>query len=518
MRELAGCSIRIWQVTGAGALRPLDPSEASVPDYLVVRDGRVESLDEHRFVGPLESLPGHWFELEVPEGISGVENLGRLLECLLEAERETELLAGELAHRYEEINLLYSIAETLGRTVSLTEACEIIVAEVAGVVGAGRGSIFVYDEGEQVLRPVAGCGIDVADFLPVDVADETSVAARAFRERQIVSFDPSADDAANRPSEKVRDQAYRGSAFLSVPILYPVPGAEPRAVGVINLTDRQGPDSFQLAHHKLMAATANQIGAAIENARLVERDLARQRLNQELALAREMQHKLLPRMSLSGEGYDFAAKCHPAEAAGGDFYKFFLLSEGRVGVVLGDVSSHGFSAALMMALVLSAVGIHGENTARPDEAIRRLLASVSDELASADMHLSIFYGVADLESGVLQFANAGHPHAFLMRPGSEALRLGASCPPLGLCDAAELRCEKVDWVPRESALVLFSDGIADVVGEKGVAFGESRVVETAERALREGALAAEVLDTVFTSLASFGGVVSDDQTLAVLKG
>src|SRR3989449_6301704 len=104
--------------------------------------------------------------------------------------------------------------------------------------------------------------------------------------------------------------------------------------------------------------------------------------------------------------------------------------------MIGDVTSHGFGAALIMALVMAASGIHAESAETPTEVLRRLEESLADELASTEMFLTVFYAVVDPKAGRITFANAGHPHAFLVstRTG-EAVRLEATRPPLGLANA-----------------------------------------------------------------------------------
>ena len=144
-----------------------------------------------------------------------------------------------------------------------------------------------------------------------------------------------------------------------------------------------------------MGAVANQIGAAVENARLVERDAQQQRLQRELELAHDLQLKLLPSPAVLQGDAEVAARCLPADSVGGDFYTFSRLGRGRVGVMLGDVASHGFSAALVMALVMSAAGIHAATSTTPDETSAALLDSLSTELARTEMHFSVFYGVLD---------------------------------------------------------------------------------------------------------------------------
>src|SRR5205814_6444517 len=111
---------------------------------------------------------------------------------------------------------------------------------------------------------------------------------------------------------------YKGKAFLSVPVLYGAPGQPSRPIGVINLTDRLGEDAFTAGDRKLVAAIANQIGAAIENARLAARDLSQQQMRRELELARGLPLKLLPSPLVLAARADGAARCRPAAAGGGD--------------------------------------------------------------------------------------------------------------------------------------------------------------------------------------------------------
>src|SRR2546430_16953355 len=101
--------------------------------------------------------------------------------------------------------------------------------------------------------------------------------------------------------------------------------------------------------------------------------------------------------------------------------------------MIGDVTSHGFGAALIMALVMAASGIHAESAETPTEVLRRLEGSLAGELASTEKFLTVFYAVVDPSVGRITFANAGHPHAFLVstRTG-QAVRLAAPLPPPGV--------------------------------------------------------------------------------------
>jgi sigma-B regulation protein RsbU (phosphoserine phosphatase) len=474
----------------------------------------VSPTDPSRWVAPVPGTDGYWFEIAEPTGDPEHAGavLGPLLADLVSAEGDTLHLAKLLAARYEEIELLYTISEILGRTIGLEQAAQTILEAVSSVVGATRASILVYDESAEVLRPVASLGRDVSRFGPLRVDSET-IAVRVFREGRIISYDPR--DPNSSPPKSESGRAYRGSAFLSVPILYPQPDGPPRPIGVINLTDRIGTDAFSGGERRLVAAIASQIGAAIENARLVARDVARKRLQHELELAHDLQMKLLPSPDHLGPGVDVAAICRPAETVGGDFYSFVRLSGGRVGVMLGDVSSHGFSAALVMALVLSAAAIHAAEEASPDDTVRRLLESVEADLAETEMHLSLFYGVVDPQHRSLHYANAGHPHAFRITGSGETVRLTATSPPLGLSGPETIAAESSEWVPGEDVLFLVSDGITDAQDASGERFGEQRGLELAIQHRTQSSQA--VVDAVIAAAAEFDSGRRDDRTILVLR-
>src|SRR6185436_11035210 len=137
-------------------------------------------------------------------------------------------------------------------------------------------------------------------------------------------------------------------------------------------------------------------------------------------------------------------------------------------------------AALIMALALSAAGIHASAAPSPEETLRRLLESIAADLAHTEMHLAIFYGVVDGERARLRYANAGHPHAFRVRRGGKAERLGATSPPLGLARSENIIGAEVSWEPGSDYLVLVSDGIIDARNGAGERFGEPRVLELIE--------------------------------------
>ena len=512
---LVGGRVRLWRFDGRALRLGAGPDPGAVP--AVPRSvGLAETPWGTVCLEPLGEVEGFWLEVGgLAEGAleGAAARVLPLVGALLDAERQRAFLAEELTSRYEEIDLLYAISEILGQTVQLEEATQIIAREVSTVVGARRASIMVFDESAGVLRTVAARGFGVDGLAPVRVDDECSVAARVYREGRVVAYDPS------HPADGAGDcgepRGYRGQAFLSVPICFGAPGSPLRCVGVINLTDRLGGDRFTLSDRKLVAAVANQIGAAVENARLVERDRRQQRLRHELELAHDLQLKLLPSPGVLQGDAEVAARCFPADSVGGDFYTFSRLGRGRVGVMLGDVASHGFSAALVMALVMSAAGIHAAAAVTPDETLSALLESLSTELATTEMYFSVFYGVLDPLAGRLSYANAGHPYAFRIPRFGEPERLEATAPPLGLAAAGSIQRRQVTWTIRHDLLVLWTDGLVDARNEAGEPFGERRLL--AQVCERRTEAPEAIVRAVLAEAEAFGSRPVDDRTLLILR-
>ncbi|HEV8176599.1 MAG TPA: GAF domain-containing protein, partial [Gemmatimonadales bacterium] len=236
--------MRLWRSDGS-ALQLTAGEDPGWSPTRPARPGLSPTPGGVAWLEPVTGAVGLWLEVtgqNEQDLRAAAPRVLSLVAALLESERQRAHVAEELAGRYEEIELLYAISETLGRTVRLEEASQIIVREVSAVVGARRASIMVFDEATGTLRTVAARGFAPEGLNPVPVADDCSIAARVYRDRRTVTFDP--EDPDSVPSECGGDRGYRGNSFLSVPITYAAPGTEVRCVGVMNLTDRIGGDRF----------------------------------------------------------------------------------------------------------------------------------------------------------------------------------------------------------------------------------------------------------------------------------
>ena len=494
-----GADVRVWrrQDDGWTCLYPSAAADGGPGP------GRTIVLDETG-LGPLE--------LEVRDGPRGGDPafLAAAVRQAFAHEKEARSAAHELSERYEEINLLYSIAEILASFLSMEQASTRMLQEVADVLGARRAALWVADETSQELHLKAEVGEEGLEG-PIPIDDGRSVTARVFRERQPVNL----ERGDQLPEGLLREPRPRGEEpYLSVPVNYTPPDGGSRTVGVITLVGRRTDVRFSAGDLRLLTAIASQVAAALETQRLVMESVRRERVEREMELAHDLQLKLLPDAARFAPGARLAARCVPADSVGGDLYHLFELPGARLGLVIADVSSHGFSAALIMALTMSAIAIYAQESGRPGEALRRVHESLIDELESTEMYLTILFAVVDPGRREVTWANAGHPHAFVVRADGAVDRLEATSPPLGTFALPDYGEERAPWGEDGDLLLLFTDGLSDAFsGESGIG-GEKALIEQVV-AMRDRE-PQEILDHIFDAAGDEESEIPPDDRTAVL--
>jgi len=505
-RAHAGAEVRLWACDHAGCRRVF-PAEAEASP--------LATFDPNSETWPVHPEDPHRLVVETTHGRVGQHAIDFLLESLRQVyryEREARSAAQELGERYEEIDLLYSISEVLGSVLSLSAAANRILSDVAEVLGARRAALWVEEPEEHLLNLAAAVGEDGLDG-PISVDDPRSVTARVFRERQPLNVERGHALPADTDSEPLR---HGPEAFLSVPINFTPRNGDPRTVGVITLVGRTTGVRFTAGDARLLSAVASQVGAALETHRLMAESVSRERLERELELAHHLQLKLLPETGPFEAITPLAARCAPADSVGGDFYYLFRLTEGRLGVMIGDVSGHGFSAALIMAMTISAAAIYVQEARPPADVLRQIHRALIDELETTEHYLSLFYGVVDPVRRRIEYANAGHHLAFRITANGEPVRLGATDPPLGTVPIDDYSEALVCWDENEEGglLCLFTDGLSDAFAGADGAAGEANLLREVIR--RRAHPPAEILEHLFRRAGRSTLFVPPDDRTAVL--
>jgi predicted ester cyclase len=248
--------------------------------------------------------------------------------------------------------------------------------------------------------------------------------------------------------------------------------------------------------------------------RLEQEIRERERIEQELQVARRIQHASLPKEVPDLEGWEIAPFYQPAREVGGDFYDFHLLSEDRLGVVVGDATGKGVPAALVMASTRSMLRALARAS---DYSPGEVLEQVNDLLVTdipPNMFVTCFYCILDPKSGSLTHANAGHDLPYLWH-GGEAEELRARGMPLGLMPAMRYEEKEVVIDVGESAL-FYSDGLVEAHDPKGEMFGFSRLRELVAEYGEERALEETLLEELY-SFVGEGWEQEDDITLLTLR-
>jgi sigma-B regulation protein RsbU (phosphoserine phosphatase) len=296
---------------------------------------------------------------------------------------------------------------------------------------------------------------------------------------------------------------------LAVPLIY-----KDKVIGVLDMEHtRRG--FFTDDHRRTMMTLAAQVAIAIENARLYE-EIARQerRLERDLALARELQTRLLPQTLPKLAHLELAAKFVPARTIGGDLYDFIPYSLSRLGIVIGDVSGKGAPAAIYAALVSGILRSHAPIEPGPAEMLSAVNLSLAERRIEAQF-VSIIYAVWDDEHRTLLVANSGLPRPIYVHDGKNQV-IEATGLPLGLFDDADYDEFRFKMKPGDM-FVFFSDGILDARNRKGELFGRGRVEQIVADC--SGRSADCVVDTLFKAAAEYSAGVEtfDDQTVVAIK-
>src|SRR5918998_181890 len=290
-------------------------------------------------------------------------------------------------------------------------------------------------------------------------------------------------------------------------------------IGLLNLGPRLSQQEYSADDRKLLSDLATQTAPAVRVAQLVRQQQReaqeRERIEQELRIARLIQQTLLPKTLPKLAGYDIAAYYQPAREVGGDFYDLFELEDGRLGLVVGDVTDKGIPAALVMATTRTILRVLAQRLLPPSETLKR-----SNEALVADippnMFITCLYAILDTESGRLVYANAGHDPPYLRQGDGNVEQLMARGMPLGLMPGMEYEEKEITLKWGESVL-FYSDGLVEAHDPHHEMFGFPRLQRLVGTHHSDES---SVIDFLLSELTNFTGEdweQKDDITLVNLE-
>ncbi len=269
--------------------------------------------------------------------------------------------------------------------------------------------------------------------------------------------------------------ALRAMKAADVKVVVPLV-SQGELIGLLNLGPRLSQQEYSADDRKLLSDLASQTAPAVRVAQLVRQQQRaaqeRERIEQELRVARLIQQTLLPKALPDTPGYELAAHYQPAREVGGDFYDFLELDDGRLGLVVGDVTDKGVPAALVMATTRTLLRAVAGRIDAPGEVLERVNDVLYPDIPP-NMFVTCLYAILDRETGRLHYANAGHDLPYMKHEGG-AKELRATGMPLGLMPGMEYEEKEVFLKPGESVL-FYSDGLVEAHDPRREMFGFPRL-------------------------------------------
>ncbi len=295
-----------------------------------------------------------------------------------------------------------------------------------------------------------------------------------------------------------------------------------RVFGALQLDRFQMGRPFKQDDLYLLTAVSLMVSTVLDNAQLYQESLVKERLQRDLAMAREIQLGYLPRdpVRLVGGTVDLVAELHPALEVSGDFYDYFPLPDGRLAFAVADVSGKGMAAALFMTLV-HALGRHlAQGVTRPADLIARLNDAVAQDNPNF-MFVTLVFGIYDAATGEVILAHGGHPPVFVRRRDGRVEELSyRGAPLLGMQQDIRRSEEATVHLEPGDVILLYTDGVTESPGhsDPNELFGPGRLTEELRNLNFEKPLptwTAELRQSV--TRFSGTGPLADDITLLALR-
>jgi serine phosphatase RsbU (regulator of sigma subunit) len=450
--------------------------------------------------------------------------LRALADTIALAVRNAELYHAERWQRRTEAYAsaaVLQVAQALARLNDLDAVLEFIVRATPLLVGAARCLIFLWDEGESRFR--------LADCYGLPAASRARVLDRVYGEDEF----PMLYGLRHCPEmASCTSEAWPGdSPAIPEPTLAdlfePPAGGQARRVvafrlavkadmfGALVVQEGQVAAEARPKWLEILSDIAQQTALSIQNYRYRQEMAERERMDRELQVARAIQQTFMPREMPGLQGWDLALAWRPARQVGGDFYDFFDLPGDRLGLVIADVADKGIPAALFMALTRTLVRAAAVLHPSPAAALAYTNALMTPD-AHRGMFVTAIYGVVDLATGRLVYANAGHlPPLVWRRATATTEKAGRGGIALGVLETAKYSDRHLDLAPGD-CLILYTDGITDAHSPAGEMYGLARVQALVDAAHCDSAHS--LLAAIDASVSAFaaGTPPADDLTMAVL--
>ncbi|HEX5228642.1 MAG TPA: SpoIIE family protein phosphatase [Bryobacteraceae bacterium] len=388
--------------------------------------------------------------------------------------------SGPGANNLSKLRSLVEVARALQSSLSTHDVLAAVVDAALSVTGAERGFLLLGKEDQlevTVARDRRGAPLDQTDLgVPRSLINRS---LRTRRDLLSMTFDPLGADGI-RPEMSVADLELR--SVVCVPLVQVRTGmlqetmatSLNNTVGVLYMDSRQAAADLSAGNREILQTLALEASTILENARLLEEERAKQRLEEELEIARSIQTGLLPGELPATGWFRACGSSIASRQVGGDYFDVRPSNPDLYSCVIADVSGKGVSAALLAALLQGAFVFASEGGGRIEDLMSRVNRFLI-ERARGEKYATVVYCTVD-RNGELRWSNAGHPKPVLVRANGELERLESTGMPIGMLDIAMYEV-KTAQLQRGDKIVLFSDGLSETANAQGEFFEKKALAE-----------------------------------------
>jgi sigma-B regulation protein RsbU (phosphoserine phosphatase) len=466
----------------------------------------------HKTIGILNVAAASWDSFS-PRALALLGSVGSQMGAALERARLYDLLQETRIH--EQAALLNFTNQLLGR-LDVGDLMSFLVEEVRQLLSVDACALLLPDEKDSsLLRFTAATGWrqdPVAEQRRVPADDRTGSGFVMRTQEPITLTDATTRETAPWMAGWLPQEAFESAAI--VPLV-----AEGRSIGAL-VVDARRQREFQESELRFLQLMANQAALALEKARLHREEIKRQRLEEELSVARQIQLSLLPAACPTAPGWDFAAHYKAARQVGGDFYDFFerTTADGRLQlmITIADVAGKGVPAALFMALSRTTIRNIAAGGEGPAATLRRANTLLMQDNRT-DLFLTAFCVALGLEDGRMVYANAGHNPQLWYRAATDGfVELQTDGMVLGVLDEIGVGDASIVVEPNDF-IVLYTDGVTEAMNDRMEEFGLERLIGAIPTERWQSA--SDIVAAIVSAVDAHSGDAPrwDDLTLLVIK-
>ncbi|MGB9594840.1 MAG: SpoIIE family protein phosphatase [Candidatus Poribacteria bacterium] len=408
----------------------------------------------------------------------------------------------------KELSALLEISQLLTSSLGLQEVLDKITEGIVKVLNVKASTIrLLNDKGDElILKSIYNLSPQYLSKGPVFLEDHPI--CRSALDGEVSIINDITDDPRFYYNESVKSEGLSTMLCAGLRI-------KDKAIGTIHLYTGE-PREFTKDEIMLIQSIASQAAIAIENAKLYEQSLEKQRIERELTIAGEIQYELLPKMNPSIDRFDIKTKFLPYGKLSGDLYDLIELDDKNMGLVIADVSGKGIPSAILMATTHATIRANignGDNfsASKIIDAVNRYICDYS----RTTEFVTAFYGILNSENLTLRYTNAGHNPPIIFRKGvGFFLEVGGI--PAGIIKDTQYAEEQIELLP-DDIILLYTDGAIESVNSKKEMFGLRRIMQIVQKNYK--ADPEELIDIIYSQISEFldGTSQSDDITFIVIK-